>query len=128
MFSDIPHPSGSDERNPRRRDRSMLAEFWQEWFETMSDLTYEAHRVCEYLARNGAQSNISLGSFDFRAAAGAIKSPSDPIDVDKLRQCLQSLDPMQAARVVYAVQAMQAMETMFSKRRSPTKESDKPDW
>ena len=37
--------------------------------------------------------------------------------MDKLRQCLQSMDPMQAARVMHAVQTMQAMEAMLKETK-----------
>jgi hypothetical protein len=128
MFSDSPHPSSSDERESRRRNGPMLAELWQEWFETMSDVAYETHRACEYLAKNGVPPKGPPGPFDFRPSGGPFEPSNDPIDMDKLRHCLESLDPIQAARVVYAVQAMQAMETMLSKRRSRANESDKPAW
>ena len=44
---------------------------------------------------------------------GPSEGPNGSIDMDKLKQCLQSMDPMQAARVMHAVQMMQAMEAML---------------
>jgi hypothetical protein len=40
----------------------------------------------------------------------------------KLEECLQSMEPMQAAQVLHAVRMMQAMEAVVQKRRSRANE------
>jgi hypothetical protein len=129
MFSENaqPHPSNSDMLEPRLRF-GVLGELWHDWFETLSQVAYQTHRACEFLAENGAVSNGRFGPFDFRSW----RHPSGPlngsIDMDKLRQCLQSMDPIQAARVMHAVQMMQAMEAMLTGRRSRANEAEGPAW
>jgi hypothetical protein len=129
MFSDNaqPHPSNSDMFEPRLR-LGMLGELWQDWFETLSQVAYQTHRACEFLAQNGAVSNGRFGPFDFRSLRHPSAAPNGSIDTDKLRQCLQSMDPAQAAQVVHAVQMMQAMEAMLAARRSRANEAEGPAW
>ncbi|HVO94458.1 MAG TPA: hypothetical protein VMT22_16535, partial [Terriglobales bacterium] len=76
-------------------------------------------------AKNGP-SNSQTGLF----ASGPLGSPpsNGPVDMDKLTKCLQSLDPTQAARVIYAVQTMQAMEALLEKRRARANESKGSTW
>jgi hypothetical protein len=130
MVSDSwpPHPSSSDPRESRQRFGAMFAELWQDWFETMSDVAYQTHRACEFLAKNGAPPNEQFGPFYSGPSGSPYESSDDPIDMDKLKECLQPLDPMQAARVIYAVQTMQAMEALLKRRRSRANESKGTDW
>jgi hypothetical protein len=100
----------SDTRETRHRYSSVLGELWQDWFETLSDVAYQTHKACDVLAKNGP-SNSKADPFGNPPS-------SDPVDMDKLAKCLQSLDPKQAARVIYAVQAMQAMEGLLERRRA----------
>jgi len=123
-----PHPPGSDTRESKRRIGIMLAEFWQEWFEAMSEVAYETHKACEYFARTGASANEAPAPFDFRPSDMPFDLSGDSVDVDKLKQCLQPLDTAQATRVIFAVQAMQAMEAMLQKRRSQVDESEDTSW
>jgi hypothetical protein len=129
MFSDHaqPHPSNSDMFEPRLRF-GMLGELWQDWFETLSQVAYQTHRACEFLASNGTISNGRVGPFDFRSLRHPSTAANGSIDMDKLRQCLQSMDPAQAAQVVHAVQMMQAMEAMLAARRSRANEAEGPAW
>ena len=48
--------------------------------------------------------------------------------MDKLKQCLQSMDSTQAARVMHAVQTMQAMEDMLQRQKSRTNEAEGAAW
>ena len=45
----------------------------------------------------------------------------------KLEECLQSMDPMQAAQVLHAVRMMQAMEAAVQRRKSRANE-DRAAW
>jgi hypothetical protein len=118
MFSDYTHPSESDTPESNLRFGIMLAELWHDWFDAMSELAYRTHRACEFVAENGGLSNGRHRPFDFRPPHGPSEGLEDSIDMDRLKQCLQSMDPMQAARVMHAVQMMQAMEVMARRRRS----------
>src|SRR5262245_14093455 len=114
MFSDYarPHPSDSDAPEPNFRFGMMLAELWHDWFEAMSEVAYQTHRACEFLAEHGKNSNGRYGPFDFRDGPGSFEWPKGPVDVEQLKECLQSMDPAQAAQVMHAVQMMQAMDAM----------------
>jgi hypothetical protein len=129
MFSDNahPHPSNSDMFEPRLRF-GMLGELWQDWFETLSQVAYQTHRACEFLAENGTVSNGRFGPFDFRSLRRPSGASNGSIDMDKLRECLQPMDPAQADQVVHAVQMMQAMEAMLAGRRSRANAAEGPAW
>ena len=122
MFSDYMHPSGSDTPESDPRLSMMLAELWHDWFEAMSEVAYRTHRACEVLAENGGLSNGGYGPFAFRSPRGPSDGSGGPIDLDKLKQCLQSMDPIQATRVMHAVQMMEALEAMVRRRRSRAQE------
>jgi hypothetical protein len=127
MFSDDAHVHSSPFYPPesKLRFRMMLVELlWREWFETMSQVAYQTHRACEFFVQNGSLTNGRFGPFD--------SSPSsrqhDSIDMDKLKQCLQSMDSIQAARVMHAVQAMQAMEDTLKRQRSRSNNDEGAAW
>jgi len=122
------HPSESDTPESSLRFGMKLAELWHDWFDAMSELSYRTHRACEFVAENGGLSNGRYGPFDFRPPRGPSEGLDGPIDMDRLKQCLQSMDPMQAARVMNAVQMMQAMEAMARRRRSRASEAEGAAW
>jgi hypothetical protein len=93
----------------------MLAEIWHDWLEAISDVAYQTHRTCEFLAENTNPSPFDAYSHQSDGA-------NSSIDMKKLAECLQSMDSMQAARVIHAVQMMQAMEATLQRRRSRAKE------
>jgi hypothetical protein len=130
MFSDYaqPHPSNSDTPDSKLRFGMMLAELWHDWFEAMSHVAYQTHRACDFLAENGGPANGPFGPFDFRASHSPSEGSNGSVDMDKLKQCLHSMDPMQAARVMHAVQTMQAMEAMLKNRRSRASEAERAPW
>jgi hypothetical protein len=128
MFSDYAHPSEADTPESSLRFGMMLAELWHDWFEAMSELAYRTHRACEFVAENGGLSNGRYGPFDFRPPRGPSEGPDGSIDMDGLKQCLQSMDPMQAARVLHAVQMMQAIEAMARRRRSRASAAEDTAW
>ena len=119
MFSDYaqPHPSNSDTPESKLRFGMMLAELWHDWFEAMSHVAYQTHRACDFLAENGGPANGPFGPFDFRASHSPSEGSNGSVDMDKLKQCLHAMDPMQAAQVMHAVQTMQAMEAMLKRSK-----------
>ena len=129
MFSDYaqPHPSNSDAPETSLRFGMMFAELWHDWFEAMSEVAYQTHRACEFLAENKGFSNGRYGPFDFRPR-GPSEGPSGSVDMDHLKQCLQSMDPAQAAQIMHAVQTMQAMEAMLKRRRSRADKAEGAAW
>ena len=132
MFSDSAqrHPPDSEDPDVHesgRRFGMMLAELWHDWFEAMSEVAYQTHRACELLAEKGPAGGRD-GPFDLRSGRGPFGGLDGSIDMDKLRQCLQAMDPMQAAQVMHAVQMMQAMEAMLKRRRSRADEAEAPAW
>jgi hypothetical protein len=112
----------------------MLAELWHDWFEAMSEVAYQTHRACEFFVQHGGSPNGQHGRFDFRepfnfrASRSPYEGPNGSIDMDKLKECLESMDPMQAARVTHAVQMMQAMEAMLKRRRSRANQAEEAAW
>jgi|SRR6266567_8651856 hypothetical protein len=131
------HPSESDIPESGIRFAMMLAELWHDWFEAMSEVAYQTHRACEFFVRHGESPNGQHGRFnfrepfdfrDFRASRSPYEGPNGSIDVDKLKECLQSMDPMQAARVMHAVQMMQAMDAMLKRRRSRMNQAEGTAW
>jgi hypothetical protein len=127
MFYDTAqsHPSNSTIPSPHF---GMLAELWHDWFDTLAQVAYQTHRACEFLAENGGLANGRFGPFDFRSPQATSEVPSGSVDMDKLKQCLQSMDPMQTARVMHAVQTMQAMETMLKGQKSRANEPERAAW
>jgi hypothetical protein len=130
MFSDKqqPHPPISYIPASSLRFGMRLTELWHDWFETMSQVTYQTHRACEFLVQNAAASNGQHGPFDLRSWRDPSQGPKGSIDMDKLKQCLQSMDSTQAARVMHAVQTMQAMEDMLQRQKSRTNEAEGAAW
>jgi hypothetical protein len=130
MFSDNAQarPSDFDASEASLRFRMMFAELWHDWFEAMSEVAYQTHRACEFLAENGAPLNRRQSPFDFFRSRGPSEGPNGSLDMDKLQQCLRSMDPMQAAQVMHAVQMMQAMEAILKRRRSRTEETEGAAW
>jgi hypothetical protein len=130
MFSESerPHHSSFDTPESGLRFGMMLAEVWHDWFAAMSQVAYQTHRACEFLAENGAVLNRPFEAFDFRSARGQSESANGAVDFEKLKQCLQSLDPMDAAKVMHAVQTMQLMEAMLKKRQSRGEEAEETAW
>jgi hypothetical protein len=130
MVSDDAHPhrSGSDTPESSLRFGMMLAELWHDWFGTMSQVAYQTHKACEFFVENGGPSNGQHGPFEYRSSRGPFQAPDGAIDMDELNKCLQSMGPMQAARVVHAVRMMQAMEAMLKRRRSRADEPEGAAW
>ena len=124
MFSD----EGKQDSDPESNLRfgMMLAELWHDWFEAVSEVAYQTHRACELFIQKGAASDRQSGPFDFRSAPR--DGATDSIDMTQLKQCLQSMDPMQAARVMHAVQMMEGMEAMLKRRKARAREAEKADW
>ncbi len=121
------HPSEADTPESGIRFAMML-------FEAMSEVAYQTHRACEFFVQHGGSPNGQHGRFDFhepfnfRASRSAYEGPNGSIDIDKLKECLESMDPMQAARVMHAVQMMQAMEAMLKRRRSRANQAEEAAW
>jgi hypothetical protein len=130
MFADNaqPHPSSSDTPEASLRFGMMLAELWHDWFETMSQMSYQTHRVCEFFLENGGSFDGQHGAFDPRSSPSASGEPNGSVDMDRLKQCLQSMEPTQAARVIHAVHMMHAMETMLKRQRSRANEGEGTAW
>jgi hypothetical protein len=130
MFSDNaqPNPSDRDTSESDLRFGMVLSELWHDWFEAMSAVAYQTHRACEFLAQNGGPSSGHFGQFDFRPSRGPSEWANGSIDMDKLKQCLESMDPLQAAQIMHAVQMMQAMETILKKQRSRANEAEGAAW
>ena len=136
MFFDDARSHSSDADIPESgiRFAMMFGELWHDWLEAMSEVAYQTHRACEFFAQNGASSKGQHGPFNFREAFDFRASPSDhggpngSIDMDKLRESLQSMDSMQAARVMHAVQMMQTMEAILRRRRSRANQAEGDAW
>jgi hypothetical protein len=134
FFDERPHPSDGDIPESGIRFAMMLGELWHDWLEAMSEVAYQTHRACEFFAQNRAASKGQYGSFnfgeafDFRRSHDEDERPNGSIDMEKLRECLQSMDSPQAARVMHAVQMMQAMEAMLRRRRSRASQAEGSAW
>ena len=130
MFSHDAHPHSSDRDGPESNVRlgMMVAELWNDWFEAMSHVAYQTHRACEFLAENGGPPNGKYAPFDYGPSRGPAEEQNATVDMDKLRESLQALDPLQAARVVHAVQTMQAMEAMLKRQRARATEPEGDAW
>jgi hypothetical protein len=128
------HPSEADTPESGIRFATMLAELWHDWFEAMSEVAYQTHRACEFFVQHGGSPNGQHGRFDFRepfdfrSSRSPYEGPNGSVDIDKLKECLQSLDSTQAARVMHAVQTMQAMEAMLKRRRSRANQAEETAW
>lgn len=136
MFFDDARSHSSDADIPESgiRFAMMLGELWHDWLEAMSEVAYQTHRACEFFAQNGASSKgqqkpFNFGeAFDFRASPSEHGGPNGSIDMEKLRESLQSMDSMEAARVIHAVQMMQTMEAILRRRRSRANQAEGDAW
>jgi replicative superfamily II helicase len=130
MFSGNSRPHFSDFDGPESNLRfgMMVADLWHDWFEAISEVAYQTHRACEFFMENGGPLNERYERFDFRRSFKSSEAPHDSIDMEKLKECLQSMEPTQAARVIHAVQMMQAMDAMLRRRRSRTRETEGNPW
>jgi hypothetical protein len=130
MFSEYtrPHPSDSDTPESKFRFGMMLAELWHDWFEAMSEVAYQTHRACEFLAEHKGFSNGRYGPFDAGSSRNPFEGLNGSFDMDKLKECLQSMDPAEAAQVMHAVQIMQAMDALRKSRRSRANEEEGAAW
>jgi hypothetical protein len=130
MFFDDAPPHSSNFETPESslRFRMMVAEFLHDWFEVMSQVAYQTHRACEFFVQNGSPLNRHHGPFGSRAWRDSSAGSNGSIDIDKLRECLQSMDPSEAAKVMHAVQTMQAMEAMLRRYGSRANEAEGDAW
>jgi hypothetical protein len=134
MFFDDARPHSSDGDIPESgiRFAMMFGELWHDWLEAMSEVAYQTHRACEFFAQNGVSSKGQFGNFrepfNSRPSHGEDEPPDGSIDMDKLKECLQSMDSMQAARVMHAVQMMQVMEAILRRRRSRANQAEGSAW
>jgi hypothetical protein len=117
MFYD--NPSDTHESGPRFR--LVLAELWHDWLEAISEVSYQTHRAAEFLAESSDPSNPRHNPFASHWT-GQTEGASGSIDMKKLEECLQSMEPMQAAQVLHAVRMMQAMEAVVQRRSSRANE------
>ena len=122
------HLSDFDAPESSLRFGMMVSELWHDWFEAISEVAYQTHRACEFLMENEGPLNERYERFDFRRSHRSSEGPNGSIDMEKLRECLQSMDPTQAARVMHAVQMMQAMDAMLKRRRSRVQETEGTPW
>jgi hypothetical protein len=128
MFSGYAHSPDSDAQDSNLHFGMMIGELWHDWFEAASELAYRTHRACEFLAENDVMSNGRYSSFNARPPRGPFAGRDNSIDLEKLEQCLQSMDADQAARVMHAVQFMQAMEAMAARRKRRANEEEAAPW
>jgi hypothetical protein len=124
MFSDYGHSSDFEAAESNVRMSKLLGELWHDWFEAMSELAYRTHLTCEFLAENGGLPHGRYEPFNFYSRRGPPEGSDESIDMDKLKDCLQSMDPSQATQIVYLVQMIQAMEARAKRRRSRANEAD----
>ena len=126
-----PHSSESDDSDTpefKHRLGTVFVELWHDWFEAMSEVAYQTHKACEFLAENGGPLNGRNGFFDSGFSRGPFEGMNGSVDMDQLRQNLQSMDPIEAARVIHAVQMMQAMEAMLKKQKARKNEDQGAAW
>jgi hypothetical protein len=130
MFFDHeqPYSSNSDTPESSLRFAMMLAELWHDWFTAMSRVSYQTHRLCEFFIEHGAPPSESHRTFEHGSWRAPSEGPDGSVDIDKLKQCLQSMDPMHAAKIIHAVQMMQAAEAMMRKGRSRADEAEETAW
>ena len=131
MFSQNAQPHSSKSSMPfesNLRFGMTLAQFLHEWFETMAQMVDLTRRACELFVENGGASTGQAGPSGLKTPRNASEQVNGSVDMEKLKQSLQSMDPMQAAQVMHAVQVMQAMETMQRGQRSRANEPHGAAW
>jgi len=121
-------PPSFDAPDAAFRMGTLFAEIWQDWLQTISQMAYQTHRACELLAENGGQPIAQLRPFGFAPSRGHSERTTGPIDIDRLRQCLQSMDPDQASQIVHAVQMMEATEAMLKGQQSRANDAEGAAW
>jgi len=98
------------------RSAVVMADFWYQWFQAMAQMAYQARQACQFFAEAGVVRDGPQSPTAGTAPPG--EAPIGAVDLNKLRESLKSIDPMQAAQVMHAVQMMQAMDVMQRRQRS----------
>jgi hypothetical protein len=77
-----------------------------------AEVADHTRKACHAFAEQGGMAYAPFGLNAAFATPGwsAMARPGAPVDMEKLRQSLQTMDPVQAAQVVHAVQVVQAMD------------------
>jgi hypothetical protein len=108
------------------RSAMTAADFWYHCFETMAQMAYQARRAYQFFMENGGPLHGQYGPMGPPVPPGA--TPDASVDMNKLRESLKFMDPMQAAQVLHAVQMMQAMELMQRRQRSRANGATAVEW
>jgi hypothetical protein len=77
-----------------------------------AEVADHTRKACQAFAEQGGMAYAPFGWNAAFATPGssATAHPGAPVDMEKLRQSLQTMDPVQAAQVMHAVQVVQAMD------------------
>jgi hypothetical protein len=91
------------------------ADAWSRWLDTVAQAAWHTRNAYEAMHAGATPQ----GQHAQRRTA----PPDNSIDMNKLREALGCMDPMQASQVVHAVQMMNAMERMHRAQQSRPQES-----
>jgi hypothetical protein len=88
------------------------ADLMHQMFLKAAEVADHTRKACQAFAEQAGPAYAPFGSSPGFAPPGSPGNarPGAPVDLEKLRQSLQTMDPVQAAQVMHAVQVVQAME------------------
>lgn len=84
-----------------------------------AEMVDHARNACRAFAEHGGVAYAPVGPtppFSMPGSSGPAR-PGGSVDMERLRQSLQTMDPTQAAQVLHAVQVVQAMDASYRRQR-----------
>nr|UXE44361.1 hypothetical protein Hi04_10k_c209_00023 [uncultured bacterium] len=117
IFSGVPRgvplpQNGSPSVDAMLRMATAQADLMHQMLLKAAEVADHTRKACQAFAEQGGMAYAPFGSNAAFATPGssATARPGAPVDMDKLRQSLQTMDPVQAAQVIHAVQVVQVMD------------------
>jgi len=117
IFSGVPRgvplpQNASPSFDPMLRMAMAQADVMHQMLLKAAEVLDEIRNACQAFAEHGGAAYAPFSSTAAFSTAGSpgMARPVGPVDMEKLKQSLQTMDPIQAAQVLHAVHIVQAMD------------------
>jgi hypothetical protein len=125
IFSGIPRgvpppQNGSPSVDAILRTATAQADLMHQILLKAAEVVDHTRKACQAFAEQSGAACAPLGSTAAFATPGSpgTARPGAPVDMEKLKQSLQTMDPVQAAQVLHAVQVVQAMDSAHRRQQA----------
>jgi len=127
VFSGVPRgvplpQNGSPSFDAILRMATAQADLMHQILLKAAEVADHTRKACQAFAEQGGAAYAPFGSTAPFAAPGSpgTARPGAPVDMERLKQLLQAMDPVQAAQVMHAVQVVQAMDSAHRRQQPAT--------